>query len=102
MAYAYDWQCAYDAARGRIQVGGTWARTGLPPAIGSATYNANNQQLTFGAQSITYDLNGNLVSDGKNTYTWDARNRLAAISGRRLPRSYTTPSAHGAGRRSMA
>jgi RHS repeat-associated protein len=76
-----DLQYLYDAAGDRMQVGGTWARTGLPQAVTSATYNANNQQLTFGGQSLTYDLNGNLTSEGTNTYTWDARNRLAAIAG---------------------
>jgi RHS repeat-associated protein len=45
------------------------------------THNANNEQLTFSAQSLVYDLNGNLTSDGTNTYTWDARNRLAAVAG---------------------
>ncbi len=63
------------------QVGGTWARTGLPQAVSSATYNVANHQLTFGGQSLTYDLNGNLTSDGSTTYTWDARNRLASLSG---------------------
>jgi len=71
----------YDAAGNRIQVGGAWARTGIPRVVASATYNANNQQLTFGSQGLTYDLNGNLTSDGTNTYNWDARNRLAAIAG---------------------
>jgi len=71
----------YDANGNRTVLGGTWARTGLPAALGSATYNAANHQLTFGSTTLTYDLNGNLTSDGTNTYTWDARNRLAAISG---------------------
>jgi RHS repeat-associated protein len=76
-----DLQYLYDAAGNRIQVGGSWARTGIPQAVPSATYNVNNQQLTFGSQSLAYDLNGNLTSDGTNTYTWDARNRLVAITG---------------------
>jgi len=71
----------YDNAGNRGQVGGTWARTGLPQAVTSATYNAANHQLTFGGQSLTYDLNGNLTSDGSTTYTWDARNRLVSLSG---------------------
>ena len=40
---------AYDAAGGRIRVGGTWARTELPDALSGATYNATNHQLTSGA-----------------------------------------------------
>jgi RHS repeat-associated protein len=71
----------YDANTQRRRIGGPWARTGLPQAVASATYNAANHQLTFGSQTLTYDLNGNLTSDGANTYTWDARNQLAAISG---------------------
>jgi RHS repeat-associated protein len=50
-------------------------------AVGSATYNAANQQVTFGGQTLTYDFNGNLLSDGVNTYTWNARNELVAVSG---------------------
>ena len=72
---------AYDANGNRTVLGGSWARTGLPAALASATYNAANHQLTFGSTTLTYDLNGNLASDGTNTYTWDARNRLGAISG---------------------
>jgi RHS repeat-associated protein len=76
-----DLAYVYDAAGNRIEVNGSWARTGVPQAVMAASYNANNQQLTFGSQALTYDLNGNLTSDGTNTYTWDARNRLTAIMG---------------------
>src|SRR5262249_52312951 len=72
---------AYDAAGNRTLLGGTWARTGLPSAMTSATYDAANRQVTFENVALTYDLNGNLTSDGTNTYTWDARNRLASIAG---------------------
>lgn len=71
----------YDASGNRQVVGGTWARTGLPPALEAATYNAANRQLTFGAQTLAYDLNGNLTSDNTSTYTWDVRNRLSVITG---------------------
>jgi RHS repeat-associated protein len=71
----------YDAAGRRATVGGTWARTGLPGAVASATYDDANRQLTWGGQSFTYDDNGNLTGDGTNTYSWDARNRLASITG---------------------
>jgi RHS repeat-associated protein len=69
-----------DADGRRTLVGGTWARTTLPPALTSATYNANNQQVQVGPTVLTYDLNGNLATDGAATYTWDARDRLAATS----------------------
>jgi RHS repeat-associated protein len=71
----------YDPAGRRGVIDGTWARTGLPAAVNSATYNANNQQTAFGGATLTYDLTGNLTGDGTNTYTWDSRNRLTAVSG---------------------
>jgi len=74
-------QYTYDPAGRRGVIGGTWARTGLPAAVASATYNANNQQTAFGGVTLTYDLTGNLTGDGTNTYTWDSRNRLTAVSG---------------------
>ncbi|HEU4506847.1 MAG TPA: RHS repeat-associated core domain-containing protein [Pyrinomonadaceae bacterium] len=83
-----DLTYTYDSA-GRInKVGGTFARTNLPQAFASATYNALNQVTQKGAQSLTYDANGNLSSDGVNTYTWDARNQLTAISGPGLTASF--------------
>lgn len=71
----------YDAARRRTSVSGSYARTNLPSAVGSATYNAANQQTAFGGLTLTYDLNGNLTGDGTNTFSWDARNQLSSISG---------------------
>jgi RHS repeat-associated protein len=70
----------YDPASNRTQVGGSFARTQLPSTVASATHDAANRQLTFGARTLTYDANGNLTSDGTATYTWDARNRLASLS----------------------
>ncbi len=72
---------SYDLAGRRAQMGGSFARTGLPQAVTSATYNTANELTQWGATALTYDLNGNLTSDGVNTYTWDARNHLASISG---------------------
>ncbi len=71
----------YDPSGRRTSTGGTWARTGLPSAVTSATYNTANQQTVFGGTAQTFDLNGNLTNDGATTYTWDARNQLAALSG---------------------
>jgi len=71
----------YDAAGNRVGVGGTWARTALPPALDSASYDAANRHLTFHAQVLAYDLNGNLLTDGTSSYAWDARNRLTGITG---------------------
>jgi RHS repeat-associated protein len=62
-------------------VGGSWARTGIPAALTSATYNAGNQLTARDATSFTYDLNGNLASDGLTSYTWNARDQLVGLSG---------------------
>ena len=74
----------YDAAGNRIKTGGTFARSNLPPALSTVSYNANNQQTTFGTNTETYDLNGNLstVTDAgvPATYTWNPRNQLASIA----------------------
>ncbi len=75
----------YDATGNRIGVGGSWARTLLPDATGSATYDAGNRQLAFGSKTMTFDDNGDLLTQtdpsGTITYTWDARNRLTAMAG---------------------
>ena len=72
---------AYDAAGQRTSVGGTYARTGLPAALASATYDDANQIATFDGTSFSYDDNGHLTSDGVRSYTWDARNQLASLTG---------------------
>jgi RHS repeat-associated protein len=75
----------YDAAGNRTQIGGSFARTGLPQSVSSTNYNATNQQTTFGDKTLTYDNNGNLTSivdaSGTTLYTWNARNQLTGISG---------------------
>ncbi|MDH5669368.1 MAG: RHS repeat-associated core domain-containing protein [Nitrospira sp.] len=84
---------AYDGAGNRLQTVGTFARTNLPPALTSATYNANNQQTAFGTTTETYDLNGNLATSTDTsvttTYTWNARNQLTGISRTGLTASVT-------------
>jgi RHS repeat-associated protein len=83
---------AHDAAGERTQVGGTWARTGVPQPVATVSYNANNQQLVFGGATMTFDLNGNLAtrtdSSGTTTYTWNARNQLTALSGPSLAATF--------------
>ncbi|MDR4470593.1 MAG: hypothetical protein MRJ68_20205, partial [Nitrospira sp.] len=83
----------YDGAGNRLQTGGTFARTNLPPALASASYNANNQQTVFGTTTETYDLNGNLATTTDagvtTTYTWNARNQLTGISRTGLTASFT-------------
>jgi RHS repeat-associated protein len=72
---------SYNAAGRRTAISGSYARSGLPSAVNSATYNAANQQTAFGSLTLTYDLNGNLTGDGTNTFSWNARNQLSSISG---------------------
>ncbi len=72
---------AYDQSSRRAQAGGSFARTGLPQPLATATFNAANRLTQWGAGTLNYDANGNLSSDGANTYTWDARDRLVTISG---------------------
>lgn len=72
---------AYDPAGRRMNVGGTFAGTGVPQAVSSASYNVNNQLTNWKGTNLTYDANGNLTNDGTNTYMWNARNRLVSISG---------------------
>ncbi len=84
---------AYDLAGNRIKTGGTFARSNIPPALTTTTYNVNNQQTTFGTTSETYDLNGNLATSTDagvtTTYTWNARNQLTGISRTGLTASLT-------------
>ncbi|ALA58606.1 RHS repeat-associated core domain-containing protein [Nitrospira moscoviensis] len=88
-----DLTYTYDGAGNRIKVGGAFARTTIPPALTTVSYNANNQQLTFGANTETYDLNGNLATvtdpSGTATYTWNARDQLTGISATGFSASFT-------------
>ena len=76
-----DLTYTYDTAGNRTSVGGSWARTGLPTALASATYDAANRIATWGSTSVSYDLNGNLANDGLTTYTWNVRDQLTGLSG---------------------
>jgi YD repeat-containing protein len=75
----------YDGTGNRIGTGGSFARSLVPTAVPTSTYDQANQQLAFGSVSQTFDPNGNLLTQtdgaGTTTYTWDSRNRLASISG---------------------
>lgn len=75
LAYTYD-------SLGRLtKIGGTFARTGLPQAIVSATYDETNKLVQWGPTTFTYDANGNLTYDGTRTYSWDARGQLSSVTG---------------------
>lgn len=76
-----DLSYEYDANRHRTRIGGTYARTSLPAALNSATFDAANQMTQRASTTLSYDSNGNLTNDGTNTYTWNARNQLSSIGG---------------------
>jgi RHS repeat-associated protein len=71
---------AYDSLGRRIQVGGSFAQTGLPGSITSATYDVANELTNWNGTSISYDNNGNMLSDGSNVFTWNARNQVATLN----------------------
>jgi RHS repeat-associated protein len=70
----------YDAAGRRTAVTGSWARTGLPQPVSSATYDAANQLSTWNGTAVTYDDAGQLVDDGTTTYLWNARHQLTGLA----------------------
>ena len=71
----------YDQLGRRTQVGGSFARTGLPGAVPSATYDAANELTNWNGLSISYDANGNMLSDGSHTFHWNARDEVATLNG---------------------
>src|SRR5215831_8801660 len=75
-----DLSYTYDSLGRRTQVSGSFAQTGLPGVITSATYDAANELTNWNGTAISYDLNGNMLSDGTNTFTWNARNQVATLN----------------------
>jgi RHS repeat-associated protein len=71
---------SYDSLGRRTQVGGSFAQTGLPGVVTSATYDAANELTDWNGTPISYDLNGNMLSDGTNAFTWNARNQVATLN----------------------
>jgi RHS repeat-associated protein len=71
---------SYDSLGRRTQVGGSFAQTGLPGSITSATYDAANELTNWNGNPISYDLNGNMLSDGANAFSWNARNQVATLN----------------------
>jgi RHS repeat-associated protein len=65
----------------RTATWGTYARTALPPAMASATYDNANQRITQDGATLTYDANGNLTKDASAaTFTWNSRNQMATLT----------------------
>jgi RHS repeat-associated protein len=76
-----DLTYAYDVAGRRTSMDGSFARTSLPAALGSATYDVNNRLSDWGGAALSYDANGNLLGFQGKSYGWNSRNQLATISG---------------------
>lgn len=79
----------YDAAGRRVAQRGSFARTGLPEPLGSATYDAANRRTAQDGQALSYDAEGNLTASGGTTYEWDERGQLATIGGLAGPASFS-------------
>src|SRR5262249_38926133 len=75
-----DLSYIYDSLGRRTLVNGSFARTSLPGAVTSATYDAANELTNWNGVAISYDLNGNMLSDGTNGFTWNARNQVATLN----------------------
>lgn len=80
-----DLAYGYDLAGRPITTAGTYARTGLPAAVPSATYDAANQLLSWSGTTITHDASGNMTSDGTSNFTWNARGQLTDIKQGLIP-----------------
>lgn len=84
-----DLTYTYDANGRRIESGGSFTRTGLPAAVGTATYDAANQLTNWSGSTLTYDANGNLTAEGATRkYTWNARNELDTVADTGLTESF--------------
>ena len=79
----------YDNAGRRTSMGGTYARTNLPPGLTTTAYDANNRLTNWNGTTYTYDHNGNLTSDGVRTHTWNVRDQLTGLSGGGTTASFT-------------
>lgn len=71
---------SYDLVGRRALIGGSFARTGLPGTVTSATYDAANELTRWNGIALSYDQNGNMLSDGSNAFTWNARNQVATLN----------------------
>ncbi len=72
---------SYEADGRKEALWGSYGRTGLPEAISSAAYNADNEQTERGSKHLGYDADGNLTSDGTNEYKWNPLGELTEITG---------------------
>jgi RHS repeat-associated protein len=76
-----DLAYGYDLGGRRTGVTGSWARTDIPEAMTSASYDDANELTSWDGTSLSFDADGNLTGDGTNTFSWNARGELTDISG---------------------
>jgi len=76
---------AYDSVGNRVAQASLLAIYNLPSAVSTGTYNAANQQLSFGSYNVLYDLSGNVTNIINGTTTnrlfWSSRNQLTNMTG---------------------
>ncbi len=72
---------SYDLAGRRTDVGGSWARTGLPESVSGTNYDSGNRVLLWPGAEPRYDANGNQTSDGLLAFGWNSRDQLTAVDG---------------------
>ena len=75
-----DLAYTYDQAGRRVSGSGTLASLGIPSAVSSASYDADNRLTAWNGIPLTYDANGNLSSFGPSSYSWNTRNELTDTS----------------------
>lgn len=79
----------YDAAARRVEMTGSWSRSNLPVAQGTASFDADNRLTALAGQSLAYDGDGNLTNDGTNAFSWNARGQLSSITGPSTAAAFT-------------
>ena len=86
-----DLSYGYDAAGRRISQGGSFARTGLPDPVNSATFDANNRASAWNGTALSYDANGNLLGFAGDSIAGTAATSSRASRAPTPPASSTTP-----------
>ena len=74
---------AYDDLGNRVAQASKLAKYLFPAAVTNSSYNAANQQLTFGKYTMQYDTNGNVTNiisgATTNKLLWSSRNQLTGV-----------------------
>jgi RHS repeat-associated protein len=72
---------AYDALGRPTEVGGSWARVLLPPAMSSASYDIGDRLTGWDSTLLNSNAAGELTLDGATAYEWDGWGRLINVTG---------------------